>query len=107
MLPRIVYVIGRRSLRIRSRKLRSISSKVLPHIVNFSSINDLSLINLEKIVESAIKVEIATLALETSLIFFSLNSKKNAKTSSTNPKRFMDKTKRTQHTFGVFRPKKN
>ena len=107
MLPRIVYVIGRRSLRIRSRKIRSISSKVLPHIVNFSSINDLSLLNLEKVVESAVKVEIATLALETSFIFFSLTAKKNAKTPPTHTRKSLGVIKRTENRFGIFGTKKN
>ena len=76
-IPRIMSILGKRSLRMRTNKVRNLTVRFLPHIVNISSINDISIQNLKIFANSLVKVECATLILETALIVYNLNKKRN------------------------------
>jgi len=76
-IHRVMSVLGKRSLRMRTNKIRNLTVRFLPHVVNISSVNDISLQNLKIFANSLVKVECATLILETALIVYNLNKKRN------------------------------
>jgi hypothetical protein len=71
-IVRVSYIIGKRTVRLRTNKFRTASTRFIPYVVDIVNSNDYTINNFEFFVDTIAKAELITLAVQVATVIYNL-----------------------------------
>ena len=71
-IVRVSYIIGKRTVRLRTNKFRTASTRFIPYVVDIVNSNDYTINNFEFFVYTIAKAELITLAVQVATVIYNL-----------------------------------
>ena len=71
-IVRVSYIIGKRTVRLRTNKFRTASTRFIPYVVDIVNSNDYTINNFEFFVDTITKAELITLAVQVATVIYNL-----------------------------------
>ena len=72
-IARVSYIIGKRSVRLRTSKFRTASTRFIPYMVDIVNSDDYSINSLEYFLDTIAKAEAITLVVQIATIVYNLS----------------------------------
>jgi hypothetical protein len=93
-LARVSYIVGKRTIKLRTNKFRTASTRFIPYCVDLVNSHDFSTQHIEYYLDTIAKAEAITLAVQIATIVYNTKGKKNTKSLSikvpTTPKNYFE-----------------
>jgi hypothetical protein len=75
-VARVSYVIGKRTIKLRTNKFRTASTRFIPYCVDLINSNDFSPHHIEYYIDTIAKAEAITLVVQIASVLINMNLKK-------------------------------